>query len=336
MNFTTAINQPDAVDAKPGAIQPTRELETCNHLLGNRAALEQFYEDNGYLLFRQVLDQGSVAEARRAMFKVMAKYGLISADAIDAPEAVWAGGDFPPSSGAQNMEESPEFAGISSKLVSHPGNARVLEQILGEPAMPLPIVQYRAYVPGSHVGAVHQDGFYSPGIKNYKPVWVTLTDCPREVGGLMIAVGQNHRGYLHNSAKPPYFPIPEGVVPADSWATTHYRPGDLLIVHPSTPHVGGANRSNVCRVTFDTRVQSAADPRVLLGTATAVTPGRLTVRLDDGAERAFNVPASTFIRYPDPSAKPGSELMNLVNVGARLVVVFDGDNTTMIRKASEG
>ena len=334
--MNAVVNLPDVKDTDASQINPARELESCNHLLGNREALEKFYEANGYLLFRQVLDLESVAEARRGMFKVMAKYGLIAADAVNGTEAVWAGGSFPPSTGIIGMEESPEFSGISNKLINHPGNAKILEQVLGEPASPIPIVQYRCYIPGSHNGMVHQDGFYSPGIKNYKPVWITLTNCEREVGGLMIAVGQNRRGYLHNLAKSAPFPIPDGMIPADSWATTDYYPGDLLIVHPSTPHVGGANRSKRCRVTLDTRVQSAADPRVLLGTASAVEPGVLTLKQDDGTVRRFNVPADIFIRYPDPAARPGSELVKWVNVGARLVVVFDGDKATMIRKASEG
>src|SRR3546814_15809194 len=72
--------------------------------------------------------------------------------------------------------------------------------------------------PGGSITGVHQDGFFSPGIRNYKPVWTPLTDCEREVGGLMLAVRQCNRGFFHNLAKTPSS-IPEGVIPDDSWAT---------------------------------------------------------------------------------------------------------------------
>lgn len=333
MNAVTALHQPDAQDSDAQRIVPRREMVASNHLLDDHAALTRQYEQDGYLLLRGVLDLDAVAEARRAMLAIGKDMGLIAPDAGDGPgDALWSGKPTP-----AGPEENPAFSGIANRLARHPAVAAVMAKILGEPACPVPIVQYRVYPPNGPVTMIHQDGFYSPGIQNYRPVWIPLADCEREVGGLMVAVGQNHRGYLHNLAKPSPHPVPEGAIPDDSWATTDYKAGDVLIVHPCTPHAGTPNRSNRCRITLDTRVQSARDPRVLLGNVTAVTPDSVTLREDDGRERTFRVDDDSFVRYPHPGIRrPLAELTEAVPPGARVVLVFEGDHTEMLRKAAEG
>src|SRR3546814_13631712 len=100
----------------------------------------------------------------------------------------------------------------------------------------------------------------------------------------MLAVRQCNRGFFHNLAKTPSS-IPEGVIPDDSWATTDYHPGDVLILNPCTPHASMPNTSNRCRVTIATRVQSASDPHVLLAHIVAADTAGLSVRTTDGADR---------------------------------------------------
>jgi len=56
------INRPDAVDLDTLSIVPRREFEICNDLLDDHAALEAFYQENGYLFFRGVLDPQSVKD----------------------------------------------------------------------------------------------------------------------------------------------------------------------------------------------------------------------------------------------------------------------------------
>ena len=322
-----SISMPDAKDLDVLSVKPVQELQSCNHLLDDHAALIRFHDEEGYILLRGVLDAASVEDARRAMFAVMEKHGLIEAGAT---EPVWTG---TPSPGG--MEESPEFSGIARKLIEHPTNMRLMEQILGEPACIIPIVQYRAYPPGGSVTGVHQDGFFSPGIKNYKPVWTPLANCEREVGGLMLAVRQCNRGFFHNIAKTPSS-IPEGVIPDDSWATTDYFPGDVLILNPCTPHASMPNISNRCRVTIDTRVQSAADPRVLMADIVEATPDSIRVRTLDGKERGFAVDDQTFIRIENPGVRQKrSDYVPSAAPGKRIVVVFDGDHAETLRRASE-
>ncbi|MBG6120016.1 MULTISPECIES: phytanoyl-CoA dioxygenase family protein [unclassified Sphingobium] len=327
--ISQVINRPDAQDLSPTDVNPAGELQACNHLLDDHAALEKFYKANGYILLRGVLDPASVAEARDAMLSAAATLGLVEAGDITGK---WTG---KPSQGG--LEESPLYEGIARRLLEHSANQALLEKVLGEPACAVPLVQYRTYPPGGAVGAVHQDGFYSPGIQDYKPVWVALTPCAREMGGLAVAVGQNHRGYFHNLGKPAPYPFPRDAVPDDSWATTDYMPGDVLIVHPHTPHCGLANRSDRLRVTFDSRVQSARNPSAIAATVKAVTPASVTVDVEGQGERTFSVDADTFIRVLHPGRRePFDSFADYTKAGMRLVVVRDGDRAVMLRKAAEG
>ena len=211
-----------------------------------------------------------------------------------------------------------------------------MEQILGEPAKMIPIVQYRTYPPGGSITGPHQDGFYSPGIKNYKPVWLPITACEREVGGLAVAVGQCNHGFVHNLAEPP-FNIPEGVIPEDSWATTDFFPGDVLVLNPFAPHASMPNTSNRCRVTIDTRVESSAHPRVLLADVLEVAPETIRVRSEHGEERTFRVDKDTFIRIDHPGVRQSvDDYVARTAIGQRIVVIFDGDHAETLRRASEG
>jgi Phytanoyl-CoA dioxygenase (PhyH) len=325
-----ALNIPDAIDIDVLAIKPAREFEVCNNLLDDHAALERFYDDNGYLFFRGVLNPDSVSRARDEMLAIAAdQFGLVEKG---DPSARWTG---KPLQGWS--EESPLFSEISRRLIEHPDNLALLGKILGEPACMVPNVQYRLYPPGGPVTIVHQDGFYSPGIQDYKPVWVPLVPCPREVGGLMVAIGQHKRGYLHNLAKPNPFPIPQGVIDAESWATTDYEPGDVLIVHPCSPHAGTPNTSDRLRVTFDTRVQSARRPSAFSATVVAVTPNSVTVEPDDRllGRLTLSVDVDTYIRVRDPGVREDfSGFAEYTKPGMHIVVVRVGDRAAMLRKGT--
>jgi hypothetical protein len=323
-----SISLPGAKPLNVLDIKPTRELESCNHLLGDHDALMRFHDEQGYIFLRDVINHEALDRCREEMFAIMVRHGLIEPGAT---EPVWTGKPF-----LGGMEESPEFAGISRRLVEHPANLKVMEQILGEPAAQIPIVQYRTYPPGGSITGPHQDGFYSPGIKNYKPVWMPITNCEREVGGLAVAVGQCNRGFLHNLAEVPS-PIPEGVIPADAWATTDYYPGDVLVLNPYAPHASMPNTSNRCRVTIDTRVQSAAHPRVMLADVLEVKPDSIRVRSQDGQDRTFKVDEDTFIRIESPGVRQTiDDYVARTEVGRRIVVIFDGDHAETLRRASEG
>lgn len=322
-----ALNMPEAVDLDILSVRPSLEFEICNLLLENPGELQAFYEQNGYLFFRDVLERASIQRARDEMLDIAADvFGLIEKGDVTAR---WTGKPL------ENWsEDSPVFSGISRRLIEEPANLALLEKILGEPACMVPNVQYRLYPPNGPVTKVHQDGFFSPGIQDYKPLWIPLVPCPREVGGLMVAVGQHKRGYYHNLAKPAPFPIPEGLIDEESWATIDYEPGDLLVVHPCSPHGGAPNCSDRLRVTLDTRVQSAARPSAFAGVVQAVTP--TTVTLDTGGGPlgvvTLSVGEETYIRVLDPGRRePFETFAEYTTPGMHLLAVKDGGRALMLR-----
>lgn len=325
-----AVNLPDAKDLDTLSINPRREFEDCTGLLSDPGALNRFYDENGYLFFRNALTPDSVAKARDEMLAVAADhYGI--ADKSD-PTARWNGNPL-----RDYSEEGPEFAGIAPRLISDPKNSSFIDKIMGERACMVPIVQYRTYPPGGPVTSVHQDGFYSPGIQDYRPVWIPLIDCPRNVGGLTVAVGEHKRGYLHNLGKPTPFPIPEGFIDPDSWATADFKAGDVLIVHPCAPHAAMPNTSDQLRVTLDTRVQSATSPSAFSGEVKTVSPTSVTIIADDKSigEVTLVVSESTYIRTRDRTVRERFGDFSTVTVpGMRLVAVRDGTDATMLRCAT--
>jgi hypothetical protein len=310
------------------SIRPSRKLEDSTPFVDTWPTLNAIYEDQGYLLLRSVLDRPSIDRALRRMMAVMARHGIVAADAT---EPFWTGKPL-----VGRHEESAEFAGICQELVSTPANMVVFEKLLGEPVAGVPIVQYRSYPPNSPLLMVHQDGFYSPGIEGFRPVWIPLTTIDEAVGGLMLAPGMHRQGALHRTDMPPGFPIMAGDIPDDAWATTTFYPGDVLVVHPWTPHVGAPNTSNRVRFSIDTRVQSARNPCVLLGDVIAVDSTSVTLRTLDG-EKRLGLDAETFIRTGERASirVPIAEVVGKVPLGMRVVASFQGDKALMLRRASE-
>lgn len=302
------ISDISAIDLDANDIVPQRELRVSNGLIGNRAALDEEYERYGYLFFRDVLDRASVDAARQRMIDVLSAKD-VTVEGSDPP--VWNG---KPLTGLH--EESPEYRGISALIFTSEKNNALFEAILGEPVCQVPIVQYRSYPPKNGAGGVHQDGFHSPGVSGYRPIWVPLMTIHREVGGLMLGESCNHSGYYHNLAKPPAFPVPMGAIPDGAWVTTDYHAGDILVVHPFTPHFGMANTSDRFRLSFDTRVQSAASPSVFVGVVEALEPDAVTLRLDDGSAITFAIDGNSFIRT---GAKPQERLSQQQRTSRRSV-----------------
>ncbi|RYG16238.1 hypothetical protein EON82_25265, partial [bacterium] len=86
------VRMPDATDLVYVDRIPDRELESCNHLLDDHPALIAFYEENGYLLFRDILNPASIVRARDEVLAVIARHGIVKPN---DPTGTWTGKEVP-------------------------------------------------------------------------------------------------------------------------------------------------------------------------------------------------------------------------------------------------
>jgi hypothetical protein len=97
---------------------------------------------------------------------------------------------------------------------------------------------------------VHQD-FAVAGVQDMLTTWLPLMDIPPQLGGLAVLPG-SHLG-------PPLRPR---LLRADEagWATTEFRPGDVLLFHCLTAHAALPNHADQVRISADFRWQAADQP----------------------------------------------------------------------------
>jgi hypothetical protein len=97
---------------------------------------------------------------------------------------------------------------------------------------------------------VHQD-FVVSGVQDMLTTWLPLMDITPQLGGLAVLPG-SHLG-------PPRRPR---LLPADEagWATTEFRPGDVLLFHCLTAHAALPNHADRVRISADFRWQAADQP----------------------------------------------------------------------------
>jgi hypothetical protein len=106
----------------------------------------------------------------------------------------------------------------------------------------------------------HQDHFVIRGTPETLTVWVPLTDCPVEMGGLQILPGSHRLGLLPARQDPNAgtleltAPLPQG------WLSGDYRSGDVLVFHSLTVHRALPNVSDRLRASIDFRFQRLSDP----------------------------------------------------------------------------
>lgn len=105
----------------------------------------------------------------------------------------------------------------------------------------------------------HQDHVAIRGTPDTLALWIPLTDCSPEMGGLQVLPGSHRHGLLEIHQDPVTgFYVVDGALP-DDWIGGRYRAGDALIFHSLTVHRGRPNRSDRLRISIDSRFQRLSD-----------------------------------------------------------------------------
>ena len=249
-----------------------RELADSGTLRADPAALRQRLAADGYLFFRGLLPEGAVQAAYDAVRTELRVGGWMDLDgrptgpqrAVTVRDGV-ADPSFRAALASRGLSRLPYLSPLRG----------LVRFILGQAAFSYPVKVLRIVYPEPPSQAtrgryIHQD-FAVSGVQDMLTTWLPLMAIPPELGGLALLPG-SHLG-------PPLRPR---ILPADEpcWATTDYRPGDVLLFHCLTSHAALPNHSDRLRVSADFRWQAAdqtAPAELVLGPVagrTASAPAR--------------------------------------------------------------
>ena len=228
------------------------ELADSASVIADSGGLRRRLADEGYLFFRGLLPAHQVLAVGQAVLARLRAGGWVDEQAVPSIEpravnSIDALGDpaFRAAISGPEFNQVPYLAPLR----------QVVRRVLGPGAFSYPAKVLRAVYPERPRSRprgryIHYDYGVS-GVQDMLTSWVPLMEIPARIGGLAVRPG-GHLG-------PPVRPRPlAGTEPG--WATTSYRPGDVIIFHCLTPHAALPNRGSVLRVSGDFRWQRPDQP----------------------------------------------------------------------------
>jgi ectoine hydroxylase-related dioxygenase (phytanoyl-CoA dioxygenase family) len=311
------------------------QLKTSNHLIGNREALRQAWDRDGYWYFKDVLDQAVIGRMREQWIDYLHRIGVVSPDVA---ENRYNGA--PLDELRKSLSQVLEFnhRELHRMLTENPSINATMKTILGEDPFWLPIAEYRANAPGDAVTDKrliypHQDGFYSRGMP-MKICWIPIDKVDADVGGCAWVAGTHRGPNLHDMSQPPLFPIADDIVPPEGWLRADFAPGDIVIFDLNLLHSGLSNISrDRFRISMDIRVTEASGPVPTIGELVELTERGVRVRNDrTGVEEYYAVNRRTYVRGTNGAKREGRDIAATFTPGEHVIVnCLDGRNATLVR-----
>jgi hypothetical protein len=244
-----------------------RELSDSTSLRADPARLLGRLAEDGYLFLRGLLRSADVAAAFDAVQAELRLGGRIDGNGSPAG-----------TQRAMNVRDAladPSFrAALASRGLNRLAYLSPLRDLvrllLGPGAFCYPVKVLRVVHPEgpsqlTRGRYVHYD-YATSGVQDMLTTWLPLMGIPAQLGGMAVLPG-SHLG-------PPARPW---MLRADEpgWATTDFRPGDVLLFHCLTANAALPNHADSLRISADFRWQAADQPapaELVLGPAPA--PGR--------------------------------------------------------------
>lgn len=106
---------------------------------------------------------------------------------------------------------------------------------------------------------VHQDSPYCLGFFDRYSLFIALSDCGPDNGGLFVYPGTHHFGYLGDAGA-----VREELTRPMFRLAPELRPGDCLVMHSAVWHGSPRNATGAPRVMYDIQIQPVGDPSSLL------------------------------------------------------------------------
>jgi phytanoyl-CoA dioxygenase PhyH len=244
------------------------ELREATQIAGDRAALQERMEEDGYFLIRGLFERENVLAARRQIVEALSREGQIdeSRPLMDAVPAPGKRGGF--RGGENELTASPAF----QELVQSPPIMGFFAHFLGGEPLTYDYKWMRVVAPGANTGAHYDIVYMGRGTTNVYTCWTPLGDVPYELGPLALCVGSHQferirqtygkmdvdrdhvTGWFSND--------PVEIVDryGGQWRTAEFQAGDVLIFGMYTMHASLNNTSDRFRISSDTRYQLASEP----------------------------------------------------------------------------
>jgi ectoine hydroxylase-related dioxygenase (phytanoyl-CoA dioxygenase family) len=248
------------------------QLSDSNDLLGDVSALKTRISEDGYLLFRGLLNRDNVLDARRDIMLNFATIGEI--DSINHPymDGIQSSRSFIDKVNLIAFTESIRTGTAYTALVHDPALIGFFREFMNGEVRTFDFRWPRFMRPGECTG-VHCDGPYiTRGTKNVWSAWIPIGDVTMSEGALVILEGSHKNERLRSSY---------GTRDADReglgwlstdpvglrkrlggrWLSTDFKAGDVIVFGPYLVHASLDNNSAVgrCRLTSDTRYLLVGD-----------------------------------------------------------------------------
>jgi hypothetical protein len=260
------------------------ELREANALLGHPAKMNERIQDDGYLLFRNLLDREQVLAARRTAAQILQSRGHLEPGTVPM-DCIWRGAGGSPAQHDIAKENPPLM-----KVLYSGAMIALFEHLLGESVRHFDYTWFRAIAPGLGTPP-HCDVVYMGRAERERlfTAWTPIGDLDYAQGGLMILEGSNNLTHLRetygNSDVDSFCENRTGLAARDHWGpgrsngwlgrdpvklrtslgagrwlTTEFRAGDVLIFTVFTVHASLDNQSDRIRLSSDSRYQPASKP----------------------------------------------------------------------------
>lgn len=220
-------------------------------------------EKDGYLFLRRLIDPRDLAGLRRQFLEICAAHGwLLENSSLDVPR------------GKQNAFSGYfEFTDVYREiqmledfhaLPHHPRLLGTLQRIFGGDVLPHARNIARITTPNSFqlTTPSHQDYVFIQGSTETYTMWMPLTDCPFELGGLAMAAGSHQLGIFPTKKAEGTGGLCTDVDDNSlEWHASPFAAGDVIVFHSLTIHKAFPNTTtDRLRLSCDFRYQPLTDP----------------------------------------------------------------------------
>ena len=237
------------------------------------AAIRHSFDENGYLLFKGVLDSDEVLDVKRELADALRDQDFVVKDSTEPTAS--------PGASAIEVDSNPIYRLQSPvKLMASLELQQAVDLAYGEPGYIAPSIGIRYSMPTDepYLTPSHQDYFYIRETDEFRMVWIPLMDMEIANGGLAIAAGSHRHGLMdHVEFEGVYSYLmkgrgQKGVRPDDirgAWTSSRFEVGDVLMFHCCAIHRSLPNMSGLVRLALNSITYPARRPKLWQAERTA-------------------------------------------------------------------